>query len=135
MDPGRELDLLIHKKVMWLPLVHDISECEDDWYSYCKNCYVTQGELYQTDGKAGGRLEDHPCEVAPAYSTDVGISMRIVEKLNGHPVYTVMEWDGAHWIAEFALAEELVKPDAPDRWAKSESLAHAICLAALKTVP
>ena len=35
---GEELDLLVAVEIMEWDHSHEIEECEDGWYSYCRNC-------------------------------------------------------------------------------------------------
>src|SRR3990167_9431502 len=80
MEAGPEMDLLVAPLVGW-DNSHDYNECEDGWYTYCRNC----GD----EPRFSEREND--CEVPPRYSTDIDAAWMVIEKLqNQYPAFNLV---------------------------------------------
>ena len=111
---NREIDALMAEKVMQWDGKHDINECEDGFYSYCRNsgCFIS-----------GFALEgSEKCEGHPPYSSDIAAAWEVMDKMPQPGIYK----RGSAWRAHSEVAT--------NAWADAETAPMAICLAALKAV-
>ena len=120
MEAGPEMDLLVAPLVGW-DNSHDYNECEDDWYTYCRNC----GD----EPRFSEREND--CEVPPRYSTDIDAAWMVIEYMGntyGWKPYNgvVIMRENKNWYVEFP------RPNWEDAEAATAPL--AICKAALLAV-
>lgn len=137
MNAGRKLDTLVHERVMGV--VWDESRCRVCGWAF-------SGVLSQ--GCIPGNCSMRPppryqASEAPTYSTDIGNAARVVEKLRNewahgddtNEFWTIKDCglacDG--WRVEVEFTPDHDGP-VVEHFALSESLPHAICLAALKAV-
>jgi Phage ABA sandwich domain len=130
MEPGRELDALIAEKVLGWDRKHAVVECEDEWYSYCKNCGLTGAEVLPAGSK---RTWDTPCDTPPGYSTDIAAAWEVVERMR----LAVMPREGeGYWAG--VIAYDYKDPcgviDQLFGGVFGSTAPHAICLAALKAL-
>jgi len=121
MKPGRELDKLVAEKVMgW----KSIGLFEVGHGAGVDIVSPTGQRYYHSDGYAGETPYPH-------YSTDIAAAWRVVEKIKGDKAFAgsiVLQWDCGQWEVGYQHWDE-VQP-----LVSSDSAAHAICLAALKSV-
>lgn len=113
MKPGRELDALLAEKVMGIDLKSPCTgKAEPIYQDYiCDSC-----------GAIG--FESNHFPEAKFYSSNIYSAFEIVDKLLKQDNIFELRKCGTYWFAEFA-----------PNYADSEfSPAHAICLAALKSV-
>ena len=125
MEAGPEMDLLVAPLVGW-DHSHDYNECEDDWYTYCRNC----GD----EPRFSEREND--CEVPPRYSTNIASAWEIVDKLkqSGFLVIRLSTGDilGNQW--QFHCSDkwrEVTHDGDKDYFANAATAPLAICRAAL----
>lgn len=123
MRPGRELDELVHEKVMGL--------CAHDWRSV--------GGKLTTCRKCPAVAAVAAIEATPAYSADVGAAWAVVEKLRiGGSLVSVSPQPEGHW---FVNASKALNPRGdgtadgwddtyPDTTVRVANPAHGICLVA-----
>jgi Phage ABA sandwich domain len=133
MEPGEELDLLVAEIVGW-DRKHAVVECEDRWYSYCKNCGLTGAEALPAGSK---RTWDTPCDTPPPYSTDIAAAWKVVEKLRLSLEPTEKGWACGRRNEEcyFDVKETTAIIDGTIYdLAETPTAPHAICLAALRAV-
>ena len=113
MKPGRELDALVAEKVMGLTV------CRNE---ACEGC---DSDMWMLDGTIWSR------DPLTHYSTDISAAWEVVEKVRSEG-QRIDLWDGpSGWRVRFATESRAHRPPVP---CASESVAHAICLAALKAV-
>ena len=125
MEAGPEMDLLVAPLVGWNQS-HDYNECEDGWYTYCRNC----GD----EPRFSEREND--CEVPPRYSTNIVAAWEVIEKLKqlGFLIIRLATGDilGNHW--QFQCADkwrEISRDGDKDYFANAPTAPLAICQAAL----
>src|SRR3990167_5438501 len=117
MEAGPEMDLLVAPLVDW-DHSHNYNECEDDFYTYCRNC----GD----EPRFSEREND--CEVPPRYSTNIAAAWLVMEKLRSSSHAPISIQIDAYknvytsWIDFDGLST---------KWATSATAPLAICRTAL----
>lgn len=71
MEAGPELDALIAERVMEWNKRHHLIECEDPWYSYCKNCGDGVREIGDEE------FMEQECKRPPHYSTNIAAAWEV----------------------------------------------------------
>lgn len=121
-EPGKELDAEVAEKVMGIPWRFAL--------------FGSSGRLrfLTTDDRYARAAGDEPVAAhqhhVPHYSTDIAAAMLVVEKLHRHPVMILRFGKGEgvpdsevrQWHVDFSQHDAVM----------SDSLPHAICVAALK---
>ncbi len=118
LKPGRELDALIAEKVMGCQVAQD-SETGD----------FVQWEPAYTEALGHGFYERHGR--VPNYSTDISAAWAVITHLYEQLgcEHAVTSWDEGGAQVHFHTPNHSV-----DVMSRSDTVAHAICLAALKAV-
>lgn len=134
-EPNRELDAQIAEKVMGLKIRFECPtlpqlRVEGGWLA--PDDYL----LLNDDGsvKTGIALPGGPIRIAvPHYSSDISAAMEVTEKMIAAGWWAGMgkddELSDKEWYAEFYRRRVTQRG-----WAEAETLAEAICLAALKSI-
>jgi len=124
---GRMLDALIAEKVDGYQR-HDWRQFDHPCIKkmvYCENCRCTRGPL--EDLSEDGMFCNHP-HGFPEYSTDVDTAFELVERLGQGVTLFRNLWGNGVWHWHCHLGDSM---DNNETSVEVESLAHAICLAAL----
>ena len=124
MPAGMEMDLLIAPIAGW-DHKHDISECEDCWYDYCRNC----GYEPRCEG-----IDDTDCETPPPYSTDIAAAWEVVEKLMDEGDVFLEWWQDGEWFVAdkpMGVREDAITARCDGKTTGKPSAPLAICRAAL----
>lgn len=128
IQPGRVLDALIAEKVDgyqrhdWQPFEHP----QIKKTVYCRNCRRTKG--LAPDFSEEGMFCNHS-HGYPEYSTDDSIALDLAERLEQGITLFRNLWANGKWYWHCHIGGRI--DESGDHWAEEESLAHAICLAAL----
>lgn len=125
MKPGRELDVLVHEKVM----------------GFCAHGWAHDGHGDRTTCSKCGKHERHVAYPdTPRYSTDMGAAWAVVEKFRvGGSLVSISAQPEGHW---FVNASKALNPNGdgtadgwddtyPDTTVRVASPAHGICLVAV----
>jgi hypothetical protein len=111
------------------PQKHDIHECDDSFYSYCRVC---------GGDNAGWDLEQTECHGHPAYEESIADAWLVVEKMRAEHIGLQLNSTPGEWRARFFTVESTVRwyEESQDGalYCFDKSLPTAICRAALAAV-
>ncbi len=121
MNPGRELDALIAKKVMGLDVQRNKSGSKRGGY------YYSIGPVHWHDFSGDMQLANP----LPNYSTDIAAAWEVVEKLraSGHGIVISMGT-----VSSLVTVQDPVGEELGQAYEEDGQMPAAICLAALKAI-
>lgn len=108
MRPGRELDALVSEEVLKIPVIKD-------------------EHGFWPPPKRGANFAEHEI---PFYSLDLTVAWDLLERLRGDYKVEISAYPDSKWVIKAFHHDG----DAKSCTTSGETLSHAICLAALKSV-
>lgn len=139
MNPGRELDALIAEKVMgwtWKKFKHHGAD-HSVYFNHEKTQWLGPSD-FNPKVQPGFGLQLLGCSVPP-YSSEISAAWNVLEKAN---ITQVMKMEKGEWMARFDgptnengyYAVRTYRGEFATSYAFGSTPAHAICLAALKSI-
>lgn len=128
LQPGQELDKLIHSKIFDGKIEHRWIRWDENLYQTCLWC---GGQFRADQGKA-----PIGCAVIPPYSRDIAAASEVVERLRtqGRSFMINDNSFNGEWLACFEIRKDLELTPRPFLAHLGKTPMEAICKAALKVV-